>query len=96
MNSEEKIMELTKRIEVLEAQEKKRKTKKNIKLAYEITKIVIILILFLGSYLYINAKVIKPYKETTENISEKISEKAKDIESSLETKIDKIKDLFKR
>lgn len=95
MTNEEKIDALIKRIEVLETAEKKRNTKKRLKLMYEIIKISIIIIIFLGSYLYINSKVIKPYNEVKETIIETINDKASSIESTLNNKLDKIKEWFK-
>ena len=95
MSNEEKIEQLIKRIEALATAEKKRTIKKRVKAIYEITKIVIILILIFGSYFYINAKIIRPYKEITETINEKVSEKFSDFESNFNEKIDNIKSWFK-
>lgn len=92
MSSEDKIMELTKRIEVLEAAENKRKTKKKIKIAYEITKIAIVLGLLLAGYIYINVKVIKPYKETVNKVNDKVN----NIQDFFTDNTDKVKGWFKK
>lgn len=96
MTNEEKIEALTKRIEALEAAEKKRKVKRILKITYEFIKISIILLLLLGSYLYINAKVIRPYNNVKENITETINDKTSSIESTLNEEINKIKEWFKK
>ena len=92
MNNEEKIIELTKRIEVLEAAENKRIKQKKIKIAYEITKIVIILGIILTGYIYINVKVIKPYKEAVNKVNDKIN----NVQDFFTNQSDKVKDWFKK
>lgn len=67
MNYEEKIKELTERIEVLEKAEHKRIIKKRIELTYKIIKILIIILLLFMLYSYI-----KPYKEKIDNIENKV------------------------
>ena len=90
MSNEEKIIELTKRIEVLEAAENRRIQKKKIKIAYEITKIVIVLAILLVGYIYINIKVIKPYKDTINKVNDKIS----NVQDFFNDKTNKVKDWF--
>lgn len=92
MSSEEKINELTKRIEVLEAAENKRIKKRKIKIAYELTKIVIILGLLLAGYIYINIKVIKPYKDAVN----KVNEKVENVQNFFNNQKDKVTDWFKK
>ena len=53
MNNEEKIRELTERIEKLEKAENKRITKKRIEIGLKITKVLIIIILIFIAYSYI-------------------------------------------
>lgn len=67
MNYEEKIKELTERIEVLEKAEHKRIIKKRVELTYKIIKILIIILLLFMLYSYI-----KPYKEKIDNIENKV------------------------
>ena len=92
MNNENKILEQTKRIEVLEQEENKRKKKKKIKIIYEITKIVIILLILLTGYIYINIKVIKPYKEAVNKVNDKITT----VQDFINDKTGSIKDWFKK
>ena len=90
MSNEEKIIELTKRIEVLEAAENKRIKKRKIKIAYEITKIILLLSILLAGYIYINIKVIKPYKDATNKINEKIN----NVQDFFSDQTDKVKNWF--
>ena len=90
MSNEEKIIELTKRIEVLEAAENKRIRKRKIKLAYEITKIVLLLCILLAGYIYLNVKVIKPYKDTVNTFNEKIDT----VQKFFNNQTDKVKSWF--
>lgn len=90
MSNEEKIIELTKRIEVLEAAENKRIRKRKIKLAYEITKIVLLLCILLAGYIYLNVKVIKPYKDTVNTFNEKIDI----VQEFFNNQTDKVKSWF--
>ena len=72
MNYEEKIKELTQRIEKLEKAENKRIVKNRIKIILKTLKIIIIIIgLYLG-YQYINKNYIEPYKEKIELIGGKL------------------------
>lgn len=86
MNYEEKIEELTKRIEKLEKEENKRKSKAKIKTIYKITKLIVIIILLLLGYNYLNNKFIKPYKEKVDYVDGKINS----IESYINDKWDNL------
>ena len=72
MNYEDKILELERRIAFLEGEENKRIKKRKIKIAFEIIKIVLVLSLIIGGYVYIYSNFIKPYKETIDSVNEKI------------------------
>ena len=90
MSNEEKIIELTERIEKLEKAENKRIIKSKIKTIYEIVKIVLIVSIFIYGYVYINNTVIKPYKEKVDYINNKIDT----VENFVEDKFDSFKNLF--
>ena len=68
MNYEEKIEELTKRVEFLEKKEHYRTIKKRIKLSLNIIKILIVIFILFKIYTYI-----KPYKEKIDNIDTKLN-----------------------
>ena len=72
MNCEERIVELEKRIEVLEESEQKRVNKRKMKIAFEIGKFVIIILLIFVGYIYIYSNFIKPYKEKIDQFEEKV------------------------
>lgn len=67
MNNDEKIRELTERIEKLEKAENKRIIKKRIEIGFKLVKLLIIIILLVMAYNYI-----KPYKEKIDSVSEKV------------------------
>ena len=67
MNSEEKIRELTERIEVLEKAEKKRTIKKRIDLIFRLAKLAVFVVIIYMAYSYL-----KPYKEKIDLVSEKV------------------------
>ena len=73
MNYEEKIKELTERIEKLEKAENKRILKRNIKIALKIIEITIIIVIILTVYYKINNTLIKPYKNKVDYIEEKVN-----------------------
>ena len=73
MNYEEKIKELTERIEQLEKAENKRKLKRNIKITIKVIEILAILTIILITYYQINTKLIKPYKDKIDYLEEKIN-----------------------
>lgn len=68
MNYEEQILELKKRIECLEKLEKKRNSKKRLKIMFEVSKLLIIVIIF--GLIYFN--YIKPVKEKIDYIEDKV------------------------
>ena len=72
MNYEEKILELERRIAFLEGEEDKRIRKRKIKIAFEILKLVLIISLIIGGYVYIYSNFIKPYKEKMDVFNEKM------------------------
>ena len=91
MTNEEKIEELTKRIEILEKAENKRIAKRKIKIAYEITKIIILIAILLTAYLYVNNKIIRPYQEKVDFINDKLNS----AQEFVEDKFSDIKNIFK-
>lgn len=91
MTNEEKIEELNKRIEILEKAENKRIAKRKIKIAYEITKIIILIAILLTAYLYVNNKIIRPYQEKVDFINEKLD----NAQGFVEDKFSDFKNLFK-
>ena len=82
-----KIDELTKKIEFLETQEKKRIKKKKIDTTLKIIKYVTIITIVLIIYTKFNNTFIKPTKEKIDFVEEKIS--------SVDIKVDKISDTVK-
>ena len=88
---EEKIEELTRRIEKLEKEENKRQTKKKLKIAIEIGKILTIIIIILIAYININNKIIKPYKEKIDYVENKVT----DIDNFVKEKYEYIKNIIK-
>lgn len=78
MNNEEKIRELTERIEKLEKAENKRVIKKRIEIAWGLFKLLVIIVLLIMAYNYI-----KPYKEKIDNVTEKVDKVENYIDSKL-------------
>lgn len=72
MSYDDKILELEKRIAFLESEENKRIKKRKIKIAFEIGKLLLIISLIIGGYVYIYSNFIKPYKEKIDLFSEKM------------------------
>ena len=72
MSYEEKILELEKRIAFLEKEEIKRIKKRKIKIIFEVCKLLLIVSLIIGGYVYIYSNFIKPYKEKMDAFNEKI------------------------
>ena len=91
MTNEEKIEELTKRIEILEKAENKRIAKRKIKIAYEVTKIIILIAILLTAYLYVNNKIIRPYQEKVDYINDKLN----NAQGFVEDKFNDFKNIFK-
>lgn len=91
-----KIDELTKKVEFLEKQEKKRIKSKNFNTALKILKIAIIvgIVLFIG--IKINNKIVKPTREKLDFVEEKIKvvdEKVDGVGDFLKDKVDSLKGL---
>lgn len=82
MNYEEKIQELSKRIAILEKAEQKRINKRKREITFKIIKITLIIVVLITGYIYINNKLIKPYKEKIEYVDSKIEH----VESFLDKK----------
>ena len=78
MNNEDKIRELTERIEKLEKAENKRIFKKRIEIAWGLIKLLIIIVLLIMAYNYI-----KPYKEKIDNVTDKVDKVENYIDSKL-------------
>ena len=72
MNYEEKIRELTERVEKLEKAENKRILKRRIEIGTKIVIGLIIVILLVVAYIHINNTIIKPYKEKIDYVNEKV------------------------
>lgn len=72
MNYEEKIRELTERVEKLEKAENKRILKRRIEIGTKIVIGIIILVLLIMAYIHINNTIIKPYKEKIDYVDEKV------------------------
>ena len=90
MNYEEKIQELTKRIEKLEKAEQKRIIKKRIEIITRISMFLITIIVIFLLWNYVNNSYIKPYKESIDKVNEKIDT----IDNYLDDPIGKIKNIF--
>lgn len=86
MSSEEKIRELTERIEVLEKAEHKRMVKRNIGLAWGLIKLGVFVVLIFMAWNFI-----KPYKEKVDMVSEKVDK----VESYINDKLGGLKNYFK-
>ena len=72
MNYEEKIRELTERVEKLEKAENKRIIKRRIEIGTKIVIGIIILVLLIIAYIHVNNTIIKPYKEKIDYVNEKV------------------------
>ncbi len=72
MNYEEKIKELTERVEKLEKAEHKRVIKRRIEIITKIVIAVIVIVLLIIGYIYVNNTIIKPYKEKIDYVNEKV------------------------
>ena len=90
MNYEEKIQELTKRIEKLEKAEQKRIIKKRIEIITRISMFLITIIVIFLLWNYVNNSYIKPYKESIDKVNEKIDT----IDNYLDNPIGQIKNIF--
>jgi len=83
MNYEEQILELKKRIEVLEKAEHKRIVKRRNEIIYNVVKFLLITGLLVFGSLYVYTNFIKPYKEKIDSYTEKID----NVESFIEDKL---------
>ncbi len=72
MNYEEKIRELTERVEKLEKAENKRIIKRRIEIIIKVVVGIIMLILLFMAYNYVNNTIIKPYKEKIDYVNDKV------------------------
>ena len=72
MNYEEKIRELTQRIEKLEKEENKRILKRRIEIGTKVVIGLIVMALLVAAYIYVNNTIIKPYKEKIDYVNEKV------------------------
>ena len=86
MSSEEKIKELTEKIEKLEKAENKRVIKKRLEIAWGLTKLLVVIILLFMAWNYI-----KPYKEKIDLVSEKVDK----VETFINDKLGGFKSYFK-
>ena len=83
MDYEAKIKELTERIERLEKFENRRILKKRIKIAWSVTKVMVVIIAIGASYYYF----VKPYKEKIDYVEEKVD----NVESFVKEKWESLK-----
>ena len=72
MNYEEKIRELTERVERLEKAENKRIIKRRIEIITKAVIALIVIILLIIGFVYVNNTIIKPYKEKIDYVNEKV------------------------
>ena len=83
MNYEEQILELKKRIEVLEKAEHKRIVKRRNEIIFKVVKFLVITTLLVWGSLYVYGNYIKPYKEKIDKYGEKIEA----VESFIDDKL---------
>ena len=91
MNYEEKIRELTERIEKLEKAENKRILKRRIEIGTKIVIGIIILVLLIMAYIHINNTIIKPYKEKIDYVDEKVDK----VQGFIDDKLGRLSKYFK-
>ena len=84
------IEELNKRIEYLEKKELKRTRKKQIEIALQVLKIIIILVIIFTVYTNVNKKLIKPYKEKIDYVEEKVN----NVETFVHEKWESLKNII--
>lgn len=85
MNYENEILELKKRIEVLEKAEHKRIVKRRNEIIYNIVKFLLIIGLLVFGSIYVYSNFIKPYKEKIDSYTEKMDKAESFIEDKLGT-----------
>ena len=83
MNYDQKIMELTQRIEKLEKAENKRIIKRRIEIITKVIIGIILLIMITMGYIYVNNNFIKPYKEKIDYVNQKVD----NVESFINDKL---------
>ena len=91
MNYEEKIRELTERVEKLEKAENKRIIKRRIEIGTKIVIGIIILVLLIMAYIHINNTIIKPYKEKIDYVDEKVDK----VQGFIDDKLGRLSKYFK-
>ena len=72
MNYEVEIQKLNERVAKLEAAENKRILKRRIEIWSKIVIALVVVIILVVGYIYINNKYIKPYKEKLDSVNEKV------------------------
>ena len=85
MSSEEKIKELTERIEKLEKAENRRVIKRRIEIGFSILKVLVLVGVIIWLY-----TIIKPYKEKIDMVSEKVDT----VENFVNDKVGGLSDYF--
>lgn len=88
MNYEEQILELKKRIEVLEGAERKRIVKRRREICFKLVKFILVTTLLVSGGLYLYNNYVKPYKKKIDTYIEKIDT----VESYIDNKWDIIQD----
>ncbi len=90
MNYEEQILELKKRIEILEKAEHKRVVKRRREIIFRIVKFVVVTGVLVWGILFVYNNYVKPYKEKIDYYGEKID----NVESYVKDKIDVFGNIF--
>ncbi len=80
---EEKIRELTERIEKLEKAEHKRVVKRRIEIGAKIVFWLALIVFLVLAYIHINNTIIKPYKEKIDFVDEKVDKVQNFIDEKL-------------
>ena len=90
MNYEEQILELKKRIEVLEKAEHKRVSKRKREIIFKIIKFVVVTFVLVLCIFFVYNNYVKPYKEKIDYYGEKIDT----VESYIKDKLDIFGNIF--
>ncbi len=91
MDYEEKIRELTERVNKLEKAENKRVLKRKIQIITKVIIYGIVIVFLIIGYIHINNAIIKPYKEKVDYIDDKVDK----VEDFIDKKIGGLKKYFK-
>ena len=83
-NYEYELEELRERISVLENAENKRIHKRKIQIIFKVVEFLVVVILLIIAYFYVNNKFIKPYKEKVDYVEEKINSVESFVQDKLE------------